>query len=235
MLIEHNISVELLLMFERGDGMKTKVIIAIMLISFLAGMLAITFNFGATASCTRAYYETIEVHDVAVTNITAWPTAVPQGEPIYINVTVENQGNFTETFSVTVSASHWGTGTVIPIGTKTVYDLSPNASKTVNFVWDTTGAPLGTYDLTAEAILPEDDDPEDNILIAKGIVAGICRPYHAREMSILELLLSMAPVGLILVAFGMVTIGLFEIVGSVKPPWRLSKRRLFYVNQQAER
>jgi hypothetical protein len=43
-------------------------------------------------------------YDVAITNITSPKTVVGQGYPIDINVTVENYGNFTETFNVTLYA-----------------------------------------------------------------------------------------------------------------------------------
>ena len=158
-------------------------------------------------------------HDVAVISVTAYPTSLPQGEPVYIDVTVENQGDFAETFDVTVSARHWGTGTVISIGTETVYDLTPGASEIVNFVWDTTGAPLGTYDLIAEAILPEDDDPEDNIFIAPGIIGGICAPYHKPQTNLLVYLVQIAAMMLIMVVLGTAGIGFFKILGSERPRW----------------
>ena len=161
----------------------------------------------------------VGVHDVAVIDITAFPTSVPQGEPVYIDVTVENQGNFTETFDVNVSARHWGTGTVIHIGTQTVYDLQPGVSEILNFVWDTTGAPVGTYDVIAEAILPEDDDPEDNILIAKGIVAGITVPYQNPQTNLLAYLVQIAAMILAMVALGVAAIGFFKILGSERPRW----------------
>jgi len=46
-----------------------------------------------------AYYE-IGLHDVAVKNVAPSKTVVGQGYCVNINVTVENQGNFTETFTV---------------------------------------------------------------------------------------------------------------------------------------
>jgi len=47
----------------------------------------------------------LEVHDVAVTNITPSKTVVGQGYSMPINVTVENQGDYTETFNVTLCAN----------------------------------------------------------------------------------------------------------------------------------
>jgi len=52
----------------------------------------------------------VEDHDVAVTNVTASPTEALAGQTISINVTVENQGEFTETFDVNVKYDFgcWG-------------------------------------------------------------------------------------------------------------------------------
>jgi len=50
-------------------------------------------------------------HDVAVTNVTSSKTAVGQGFSASINVTVANQGSYTEAFNVTV---YYGTGTLTP-------------------------------------------------------------------------------------------------------------------------
>jgi len=59
---------------------------------------------------------TVSGHDVAVTSIEARSTWVPRGQPVYISVTVENQGEVAETFDVIVYADrnsgdlHYGIG-----------------------------------------------------------------------------------------------------------------------------
>jgi len=47
-----------------------------------------------------------ETHDIAVTNVTASPDTVKIGEPVSINVTVTNEGDYSETFNVT-PVSFW--------------------------------------------------------------------------------------------------------------------------------
>ena len=70
-----------------------------------------------------------EVHDVAVTYVTAWPTfGLPQ--IVYVNATVENQGTTYETFNLTVCA-----GDII-IQNVTVVDLAPGQNQTLAIEWD---------------------------------------------------------------------------------------------------
>jgi hypothetical protein len=82
-----------------------------------------------------AYYETPppSIHDVALTNIRSSKTVVAQGYSTSINVTSENQGDFSETFNVTLCANlveaglvgYWnfdeGSGTI-------AYDSSGNGN-----------------------------------------------------------------------------------------------------------
>ena len=103
-------------------------------------------------------YGYFTVHDVAITNV--WPsktTATP-GEIVYIYVTVENQGNFKETFTVTTSYTLW----IDPvIGTQTV-TLASGASTTLTFTWDTTGV-SGYCTLRATAsVVSGETDTTDN-------------------------------------------------------------------------
>jgi len=162
-------------------------------------------------------------HDVAVTSIRASPTTVPQGQPIYINATVENHGDFTETFDVIVYADQWGTNAHFEIGNETV-SLDIEESTLLEFVWDTTGVPYGTYWITAEAILPEDAVPQDNIARTK--VGGICVPYSPSTVDIIGLLMPIASVILAVVLLGAAVFGLFKILMSVRLrwPWRWLKR-----------
>ncbi|UCE16166.1 MAG: hypothetical protein JSV12_00660, partial [Candidatus Bathyarchaeota archaeon] len=102
------------------------------------------------------------IHDVAVTNLTAHPLQLDPGDPsqriVKINATVANEGDFTETFNVTIKYDS------TPIDTQSVNNLLAGHSEIVNFVWNVTDIPLSTYTIEAEAILPGDDDPGDNIM-----------------------------------------------------------------------
>jgi len=77
-----------------------------------------------------------------------------------INVTVQNQGNYTETFNVTAYYDD------TPIETKNV-TLFPSNETTITFTWNTTGVPYGNYTISARAIadtVPGETDTTDNTL-----------------------------------------------------------------------
>jgi len=95
-------------------------------------------------------------HDVAVTSVTASPIVALSGQPININVTVQNQGSSAEIFNVTAYYS------LNVIGTQPV-SLGSLASTILNFTWDTTGADKGEYVISAEAsVVPGETDTTDN-------------------------------------------------------------------------
>ena len=164
-------------------------------------------------------------HDIAITDMTAYPTYAPRGEPIYISVTVENQGVCPETFDVFVYADGWGSCPDFDVGNETV-SLNIEESKLLEFIWDTTDVPCGSYWITAEAVLPEDADPADNI--ARTRVGGICVPYHKPEVNILALLTPIASAILVVVALGTAAVIFFKTLMSprLRRPWSLSKSHL---------
>jgi len=102
----------------------------------------------------------VPVHDIAITNITASSFEVDIRDPsqliVTIGVEVTNEGDFTETFNVTIRYDS------TDIDTKTVFSLSAGDSTTVYFDWNVTGVELRTYKIEAEAILEDDYDLEDN-------------------------------------------------------------------------
>lgn len=85
-------------------------------------------------------------HDVAVTNVAPSATSVLENSTVNINVTVANKGNFTETFSVGVTAN--GISVVV---NQTATDLASGASITLTFAWNTTGSALGSYSIVGLA------------------------------------------------------------------------------------
>ena len=97
-------------------------------------------------------------HDIAVTGITTSPTEVVVGDSVSINVTVKNEGDFSETFSVTVRYDE------NLIGTQTDVSLNAGAIITLNFTWDTAGVSPDDYRIIAEATLDVDDDQADNTM-----------------------------------------------------------------------
>jgi predicted lipoprotein with Yx(FWY)xxD motif len=91
-----------------------------------------------------------EAYDIRTTNITPFKTVIGQGYSTEINVTVTNQGDFTETFKLTVYTN------TTAIDTKEI-TLTSQSAKNVTFTWNTTGLPKGKYSISAiaEPILGE--------------------------------------------------------------------------------
>ena len=104
------------------------------------------------------------------------PGPVPSGGVNQVMVTVENQGDFTET-AISVTAYYNGD----PIGTQTIHQLtnssygsatgaSPfetaNFTATLMFDWDTSGISPNEYTISANtSLVPDDYDPYDNTFV----------------------------------------------------------------------
>ena len=111
----------------------------------------------------------IAYHDVAIIEVTPSKTQVVQGLSISIYVTVENQGHYTETFSVTV---YYDTNSI----ETEALTLDRKTSRELTFTWDTTGVPLGNYTISAEASeVPDEIDTTDNTF-TDGIVRIVEAP-----------------------------------------------------------
>jgi len=105
---------------------------------------------------------TEEVHDIAVTDVKPHKTAVSQNYDCIVDVTVTNEGNFNETFDLTLYAFTMPPST--PIETKTISDLLVGETRIITFVWDTTGWSRLTYTISAEASqVTGETHTEDNI------------------------------------------------------------------------
>ncbi len=99
-------------------------------------------------------YRTSFLHDVAVRDIEPVQTGT---DPVLdVNVTIQNQGDFDETSSITLFAngSNVGAAAGVNIGNRDFKD--------VTISWDTTGYPKGTYNMTAVATaVPNEYDTND--------------------------------------------------------------------------
>ena len=103
------------------------------------------------------------VHDIAITNLTASPEMVKIGETVSINVTAANEGDFPETFDVT---TYWNIGALHDVIGTNVTSLDGNMSTLLRFTWPTTGICTGTYTISAEAsVVLGENDTADNTLI----------------------------------------------------------------------
>ncbi len=129
--------------------------------------LTVTDNHNFTDKITSTVtVETVKTHDVAVTSVTALPTTVTAGANVSISVTVTNEGDFAETFNVTVYANE------AAIATKPVA-LSRGNSTTLTFEWNTKDVPIGTYVISANASVVEGEtDILDNKHIDGTVIVG---------------------------------------------------------------
>jgi len=111
-------------------------------------------------------FELIPIRDIAVTNVTSSKTVVGQGYSVNITVIVDNQGELTETFNVTVYAN------TTSIASQNVTLTSGN-STTLTFTWNTTGFAYA-YTISANAtILPGETDTSDNTFV-DGLIKVSC-------------------------------------------------------------
>jgi len=106
-------------------------------------------------------------NDIAVTHVQLSKT-VTNDTIVQTNVTVQNNGNYTATFDVTLYYDE------NEIQTQTVTDLSPADSRTVLFTWDTTPIPKGNYTIKAYAHpVTGEITLENNLLIGGSITETI--------------------------------------------------------------
>jgi hypothetical protein len=113
------------------------------------------------------------IHDVAVTNVTSPKTVICQGYTGNITVKAENQGNFTETFNVTLYAN------TTEIKTREI-TLSSGNSTTISFTWNTTGFVKGNYTISAYAWpIPGETDTADNRLVDGVVTVALVGDVNA--------------------------------------------------------
>ena len=103
------------------------------------------YGWGIVDAYAALNYSSEPVHDVAVTDISA-PSWVLLGDPVDVVVSVANQGDYNESFTVTLT----DTTDNVQIGTQSV-SLPPDGIADLAFSWDTTAASLGDHTLLAEA------------------------------------------------------------------------------------
>jgi hypothetical protein len=114
------------------------------------------------------------IHDINVTNVTTskdrctpMPT-VGKTFTMGINVTVKNEGNFTESFTLTANATNATTSIVV--GTQTVSNLLSGETRILLFTWNTTSATYGYYTISAYATPVSNEVNTANNLFTDGAV-----------------------------------------------------------------
>jgi hypothetical protein len=105
----------------------------------------------------------VQKHDIAVLSVNPLKTIVGQGYTMQTNVTVTNQGDYTETFNVTLYAN------TTAIETKQVTLTSLN-STTITYTWNTTDYAKGNYTMWAYAEPVQGETETADNTFADGIV-----------------------------------------------------------------
>ena len=117
--------------------------------------LTVTDDDGATDTLNST--KTVLRRDVAILDVIPYKTVVGTGLNMSINVTVENQGDLTETFNVTIYVN------TTLMAMQYVTDLAPSTQAILTFIWNTTGFTKGNYTIRAVAsMVPSETDISDN-------------------------------------------------------------------------
>jgi len=118
------------------------------------------------------------IHDVAITEVTASPNSVEVGENVSINVTVANKGDFPETFDVT---THWNIGALHGVIGTNVTVLDGRTSTLLHLTWPTKGICTGTYTISAEAsVVLGENYTADNTLIDGEVTVNVTGQPEAK-------------------------------------------------------
>lgn len=111
--------------------------------------------------------EELMLHDIALTNFTSNKTCVGKGQSIFVNVSIVNQGNYTESFHLTINAN-------ASVLTSWLCSLEPNGTLSMVLVWNTTSYNNGNYTLSAVVdAVPGEFDVGDNYFALSGIHVGL--------------------------------------------------------------
>jgi len=128
-------------------------------------------------------------HDIAVVNVTPYPTLVAVGELVNVTVVVENQGTENETFNLTV----YHDTTTVETRSSIVLEAGQNTSLTLT--WNTTDVrdevyatnkKGKSYAVNATATIALDEDPDDNTLVSPEWVKVISKYITIVPRSIMD-------------------------------------------------
>jgi len=144
------------------------------------------------------------IHDIVVISVTPSITSVIAGEPVNITVVVENQGTVAETFDIKVYHDY---DSRFPdynvIGTKTLESLATDASKTLNFTWDTTNIKPGSYTITAvvSKVLGETDTADNTLQSDKMVTV---KPRETTPLPITQIIIGIVIVVAVIAVIALV-------------------------------
>lgn len=128
----------------------------------------------------------VGIRDIAITSILPSKT-VTNDTTVYIKVTIENHGEFGETFNVTLYYD------IVTIGTQTVTNLTIGSATTLTFTWNTIVVPHGHYLITATATtVPGEVNTDDNTytnppVVIKETILGDVTMDNSFKVDILDI------------------------------------------------
>jgi len=88
----------------------------------------------------------VRVHDIAIVAVRPSVTKATIGQTVQVSVTVQNQGDYAENSTITVSFTNLTTGTL-----QETIELGANTTRVLLFPMNTSGLTEGTYSLTAQS------------------------------------------------------------------------------------
>jgi len=129
-------------------------------------------------------------HDVAIVSVTLSATEVYVGQVVNITVVAANEGEASETFTVTVYAN----ATVVNFTSVT---LASGDTTTLTVSWNTTGVTPGNYTISARAsTVPHENDTADNTFVDDTVKVKILGDVNGDgTVNILDALLLRAAFG----------------------------------------
>jgi len=136
------------------------------------------------------------IHDVAISTVSPYSNVTYIGETLEIFVIVKNEGNATESFSVTVFYD------LHIIETLLVEDLEPNSKKTLVFQWNIQSVAEGNYTLSARASKVPGEENLENNSYEDGVVMVAKSPtrWYGLYWFYWLLLLLLVPIIILLIA-----------------------------------
>ncbi len=112
----------------------------------------------------------INTHDIAILGLLPSKTIVGSGYSMRINVTVANQGDVQEDFSLTVYANDTAINTQ-------VVTLTNGGAANISFIWNTAGFAKGNYTISSYATqVPGETDTADNAYTYAGGTVAVATP-----------------------------------------------------------
>jgi hypothetical protein len=122
------------------------------------------------------------IHDVAVLQLVPSSRSIYVGETLDVSVLVKNQGNYAESFNVTLFYDSYIFGVML------VDSLMPETDKVLSFQWNTSGVTEGNYSLSVKAdLIPEEINVENNVYV-DGLVEVKNRPltHQIHDVAVLN-------------------------------------------------